>query len=330
MRMLCLALAIVACAQPSAAPRVDAALEARLRAIAGGSDGRLGVCAIDTGGVTACVNGDQRFSMQSVVKLLVGAAALDAVDRGELRLDQAITVRPADLSLNVQPIADLVRANGEFTTTVDDLIVRAVTQSDSAATDVLIARLGGPAAIQAFLKRKGHGAGIRVDRDERHLQAETAGLAWRIEFTDPARYAQAQAALSDVERATAFRAYLADPRDTASPAAMARFLRALADGDLLSPASTARLLAIMAQTRTFPTRLRAGAPKGWTVSHKTGTGPTRDGLNSVSNDVGILTAPGGRTIAIAAFYAETRAPEPARDAMIASSAAAVTAAFSAP
>lgn len=69
----------------------------------------------------------------------------------------------------------MVRARGALTTTIQELMRRAVADSDSTAVDVLIDRLGGIAAVQAFLQRK-QVTGIRVDRHERTLQAESVGL----------------------------------------------------------------------------------------------------------------------------------------------------------
>src|SRR4029450_11990379 len=104
-----------------------------------GFDARVGACVQDSSRVT-CVNGDERFPLQSVMKLLVAIAVMDAVDRGEWRLPDPVVVRKHDLSLAVQPLANLVTENG-FNTTIDDLVRRAGVDSDSAATDVLGARL---------------------------------------------------------------------------------------------------------------------------------------------------------------------------------------------
>jgi beta-lactamase class A len=131
--------------------------------------GRVGACIQNDSGLH-CTRGEERFSMQSVMKLLVGVAVLD---RGEWRLTDEVIVRREDLSVHVQPLARLVGERG-FATDVGDLVRRAVIASDSAATEVLLARLGGPARVQTLLRAKGI-TGIRLDRDERHLQCETLG-----------------------------------------------------------------------------------------------------------------------------------------------------------
>jgi beta-lactamase class A len=43
--------------------------------------------------------------MQSVTKLLVGAATLEMVDRKQQRLDDQVVIRKQDLSLAIQPLA---------------------------------------------------------------------------------------------------------------------------------------------------------------------------------------------------------------------------------
>jgi beta-lactamase class A len=90
---------------------------------------------------------------------------------------------------------------------------------------------------------------------------------------------------------------------------MTVLLGRLAGGGLLSPASTKRLLEILTQTTTFPDRLKAGVPDGWTIGHKTGTSGAWRGVTAAFNDVGILTGPKGETISIAVFIAESKASD---------------------
>jgi beta-lactamase class A len=287
-------------------------------------DGRVGAC-IQAGKETVCFRGEERFSLQSVVKLMVGFAVLDAVDTKRQRLDGAVTVRTQDLSVFVQPIAELVGRSG-YRTTIGDLLRRAIIDSDSAATDILIARFGGPSAIQAVLQAKGI-SGIRVDRDERHLQTEIVGLTWRPEFVDAATLRRAIDAVPGAARDQAFAKYLVDPRDTATPQGMASFLLRLAQGELLSKASTEYLLQAMEDCKTFPDRLKAGVPTGWKIAHKTGTSRSWHGVTAATNDVGILTAPDRSSISIAVFIADSPAAYADRASVMAKIAAATIACY---
>jgi beta-lactamase class A len=290
------------------------ALARDLTALAQDSRGRLGVC-VQTAKESTCVHADDRFPLQSVMKLVVAFAALDAVDAGKWRLDDDVLVRKQDLSLYVQPIAKLVGPGG-YRTTIGDLVRRAVIDSDSAATDILIAGLGGTGAVADTMKAR-RITGIRVDRDERHLQTEIAGLTWRPEFVDADLLDREIKLLPQSRRDAAFAAYQKDPRDTATPAGMAAFLIRLVNGALLSDGSTAFLLQAMKDCATFPDRLKAGVPSSWEISHKTGTSGTWKGITAATNDVGILKAPDGTIVVISASLADSPASSKERAAVLA-------------
>ncbi len=296
-------------------------LEEDLKSIERRTTGRLGV-GVSWQNQTVFLNPNDRFSLQSVMKLIVVAAAFDASDRKGARLQESVTLYPKDRSLYVQPIAKQITAAG-FQTTVIDLAARAVIQSDSTAADFLFVRVGGSEAISEFLRRA-RIEGLRVDRDERQLQTEIMGISWKSEFADPRELDRAIAAIPVETRNRAFSAYLGDPRDTGTPRGMITFLQALDSGQLLTPGSSAALLAIMARTSTFPDRLKAGVPSTWTVAHKTGTSGQWQGITAATNDVGFLIAPNGERIAIAVFVADSPENSTARARIIADVAEAVT------
>lgn len=305
---------------PPPAPPAPAALQSRLDALVRAFPGEMGVAvrSVDAGW-TAAVNGDRLLPQQSVIKVWLAVALLDQVDRGVLSLDEAVTLGPGDLSVFYQPLARSVRAEGSVRTTLGDLLARSIAQSDNAATDALIRRLGGGAAVQAILANKGV-QGVRVGPEERLLQTEIAGVTWRPEYADLATFNRARDGVPEPVRAAAIETYLRDPPDGGAPRAVAENLAALRQGRLLSPASTQVLLGQMALSSTGPLRLRAGLGQGWTIAHKTGTGPSRDGYAIGYNDVGLLTAPDGRSYAIAVMIARTYAGLDQRQQVIADAA----------
>jgi beta-lactamase class A len=325
-RIAALLLALVCICQVAPAASLDTeALQKEFEAIAQGFPGRVGVCALSHGG-SACLNADEPFALQSVMKLLASLAVMDAVDTRGWRLDESVTLRTEDLSLYVQPIANLVREHGSYTTTISDLIRRAIVDSDSAAVDLLVARLGGPKAVQNFLDRK-HIRGVRFDRDEKHLQTEIIGLTWKPEFLDPAALEEATKRIPEKVRDAAEMRYTKDPRDTATPMGMAMLLDELAQGKLLSPSSSRFIIDTMKQTVTFPNRLKAGVPSGWTIAHKTGTSGTWKGVTAAVNDVALLQAPDGSTIPLAVLIGDSKASEEQSGAVMAKIAAATTARY---
>ncbi|HTM47774.1 MAG TPA: class A beta-lactamase [Bryobacteraceae bacterium] len=303
---LFVAAALFACgsAALSAGSLDRAGLDREFQKLAAGFDGRVGICAQDRAGAV-CLDGDGRFSLQSVMKLVAAVAVMDAIDAGRMRLNEEVLVRKEDLSVFVQPIAKLVTANG-YRTTIGDLIRRAIVDSDSAAVDILIGKLGGPEQVQAFLNSRSI-QGLRVDRTEKRLQSEIVGLHWRPEFTDPAVFARAIQSVPEETRDASYSRYQADPRDTSTPKAMADFLYRLAEGKLLSRQSTEFIVTVMHATATFPDRLKAGLARGWKLGHKTGTSGAWKGVTAATNDAGILTSPAGDHVAIVVFIGDSRA-----------------------
>ncbi|MBA3812302.1 MAG: serine hydrolase, partial [Caulobacteraceae bacterium] len=130
----------------------------------------------------------------------------------------------------------------------------------------------------------------------------------------------ARDAVPALVREAAMGAYLADPRDTATVPATLDFLSKLAQGALISPASTRLLIRLMTATETGANRLGAGLPRGAALAHKTGSARTDLGLTPATNDVGIATLGDGRRVAIAAYLAGSTATEPERDRLIADTA----------
>ncbi|HLW75707.1 MAG TPA: class A beta-lactamase [Bryobacteraceae bacterium] len=77
------------------------------------------------------------------------------------------------------------------------------------------------------------------------------------------------------------------------------------------------LLKWMTETTTSPGRIKGLLPAGTVVAHKTGSSGARDGVAAATNDIGIVTLPDGRHLAIAVFVADSKADEAARERVIA-------------
>ena len=275
-------------------------------------DGQVGIAvtSIDDGW-SAGWKADELYPQQSVSKLWVAIAAMDAVDKGKVSLDEPVTLTRDDLTLFHQPIADEVLKTGSFTTTLGDLMVREMTQSDNTANDKLMRSVGGPAAVRAMITAKHLGA-IRFDNGERALQSRIAGLSWNPSYSIGSAFFQARDALPPDVRKAAFDRYVADPYDGAAPSAIVAALARLKRGELLSPASTQHLLDIMSHTVTGANRLKGGLAPGWVLNHKTGTGQVLGDQQAGYNDIGILTAPDGKSYAVAVMIKLTSVPLPVR------------------
>lgn len=287
------------------------ALAAQVRSIAEAFNGDIGIAVrdVETGWTTA-FDGDTFFPQQSVSKFWVALTALSKADRGELSLTAPVTLTKADITLFHQPIAAQIGPNG-YTTTIGDLITRALQQSDNTCNDFVLWKAGGPSAVRAFLRDKGI-EGIRFGPGERLLQSQIAGIEWQQSWAYNGGFYKARNALPLSARQAAFNRYIANPMDGASPNGIVDALARLKRGELLSPASTQRLLGIMSHTKTGPQRLKGGLQPGWTLSHKTGTGQVLGREQAGYNDIGLITGPDGHSYAMAVMIRRTSAPLPQR------------------
>jgi beta-lactamase class A len=274
----------------------------------------VGLINLDSG-ETWQLNGERRFPMQSVFKLPLAAAVLSEVDLGRLLMSERIYLLDEHLSPQFSPIASAWPARRDYS--YDELFTAMVIDSDNTAADVLMRRIGGPGAVTAWLTGK-LVPDLRIDRYERELQPSVYGMAsFRPDWRDDAAYGAAKQAVPPATRMTAMRAFMADPRDTATPRGMLEFLQQLDRESLISPASTKRLLELMGKTVRGAGRIRAGLPKDAFLAHRPGTSGVDQGLNTAHNDVGIFVLPDKRAYGLAVFLSGSTLDDAGRDAIIA-------------
>ena len=258
-------------------------LRGRIEQIARAAQGRVGATAtvLETGESVA-LQGDERFPMQSVYKLPIGMAVLNQVDRGALKLEQEIQVRRSDFVSSGQhsPIRDQHPHGVELS--LSELLRFNVSESDGTACDVLLRVVGGAQAVNRYLRSLG-------------IQGIT---------------------VATTEKAMA-RNQMVQYRNWATPEAMVALLGALHEGRGLAAPSRTRLLQWMTETPTSARRIKGLLPAGTVVAHKTGTSGTFGGLTRATNDVGLITLPDGRHLAIAVFVSDSPADDAAREGVIA-------------
>jgi beta-lactamase class A len=293
----------------------QSALDARIKAIGRNFNGDVGIAVRDIQtGWTSHYDGASYFPQQSVSKFWVALTALQKADRGLINFYAPVAVTASDMTVFHQPIRGQMK-NGVFNTTLEDLLRRALQQSDNTANDFILRRAGGPDAVRQFLSENGI-SGIRFGPGEKLLQAGIAGMKWQDSYSIGRAFYAARAAIPQTTRAAAFRAYVADPIDGATPLGLVEGLTRLKKGQLLSPAATARVLEIMSNTQTGKQRLRGGLASGYRLAHKTGTGQVLGAAQAGYNDIGIVTGPDGRSYAVAVMIKHTTAPIPARMQMM--------------
>lgn len=268
----------------------DAELQKQIAQIAAAARGRVGVEAVllETG-QTVSLNPAERYPMQSVYKLPIGMAVLEQVDAGKIRLDQRVRVEKSDYLRKGQhsPIRDKNPDGTELS--VEELLRFAVSESDGTASDVLMRLAGGAQAVTGYLNGL-KVTGIIVANTEKEI-----GRDWETQY-----------------------------RNWASPEGAVALLRALHEGRTLSEQSRALLLKFLIESPTGAKRLKGLLPRGAVVAHKTGTsGANASGINAATNDIGIITLPNGRHVAIAVFVSDSPADDATREGVIAKVARAV-------
>ncbi len=244
----------------------DNDLSARLAAIADASRGRIGVAAMDlsTGQVLGVLD-SQFFPLASTSKIAIAATFLEGVEQGRWSLTSEF---PLLWSVSSKPFSSRtapVRA-GKHLPAIE-LIDLMITRSSNPATDALLRVIGGPDAVNDWMRRNGISE-FSIDRDIATLVRDDGEY-------DPA---------IKIER-----------RDAATPRAMLQLLAGLHNGDFLSAQNRRVILSAMERCRTGKRRIPALMPAGARVAHKTGS------LNNTSSDIGFITSPDGHTYAVAIY-----------------------------
>ncbi|HQU90732.1 MAG TPA: class A beta-lactamase [Pyrinomonadaceae bacterium] len=274
----------------------DEELQEKLAALAPEAKGKLGVFALlmeDERSVS--FNGSEHFAMQSVVKLPVSMLVMQQVAEGKFTLDQKVKFTTDDLvpSNMRSPLRDKNPKGGEVT--VNELIRLALVESDGSACDILTRIAGGTAAVQAFVRSIGI-SDMQMKRTHKEFRK-----SWDFQYENwatPEGAAQLLTRLFPVQPTQSDWQYNLD-----------------ATYDLIYQR--------MLESIPGQNRLKAQLPPGTPIAHKTGTGGTKDGVTSATNDIGIITLPSGKHVAIAVFVGDSSADEKTRELVIAKVAKAV-------
>jgi beta-lactamase class A len=226
-----------------------------LAALEASSGSKFGVAVLDgKDGTIAGHRADERFTMCSTFKLSIAAQILTKIDAGEIARDAMLPITRDD-PVGHAPAVRAALEKGETAMSVLALAQAAQVVSDNGAANILLRKVGGPAAVTAFWRSLGDRTS-RLDRYEPELNTSHDG----------------------------------DPRDTTTAAAMARTLRVLLTGPALTPASRDLLIGWMVATQTGLKRLRGGLPADWRAGDKTGTMNGASYADKV-NDIAIVWHP---------------------------------------
>ncbi len=162
--------------------------------------------------------------------------------------------------------------------TITELIGLSISRSDNTSSDKLLELVGGPSAVTERMRA----LGLR-----------------KIEIKATVRE---------------FAASRKEHPNTGAAEDLAQLLVRLQKGEVLQAPQLSMLMGAMERATTGLKRLRGDLPPGTPVTHKTGTGDA----GKVTNDVGLITLPGGRgRLAMAVLVSGSKLSAEAQEKLIA-------------
>jgi len=259
------------------------AVRRQLAAIAAEAQGNVSVaCSLPGSALDCHLNPHAHPPMQSVFKAPLAFTVLHLVEHGDLSLDSSVRFRTADrIPHAYSPLQDQHPA-GEVDVPLRQLLSMAVSLSDNVAADIVLRLIGGSQIVDRYMTE----AGISGF----HLEDNEAAL-----HRDPS----------------------AQYRNWFEPAGAVEFLRLLNDHPPLTRQHAELLLGWMRTTPRGNQRIGGRLPVGTVVFHKPGTSDTERGFTPATNDIGLITLPDGRRLAIAVFVTDSTADDAKRDSVIA-------------
>lgn len=272
-------------------------------------------------GEEAAIRGDESFSSASVIKLAILIRAFQMVDAKQLDLNERVDIRRADLrdGSGVFQYHDV-----GLRPTYRDLLTEMVITSDNTATDLMVRRIGGVDALNAWLTATGFTHTRMMNRGHEYRQKllalinpefatltaeETTGLQYASQdselfalyadlFTGPrAKWVAAVRDPANRRKLAEFRNRLT-VQDRAywlgdmSPRETGRLLEAIERGTLTSKASAAEMKTILGRQQAGSRRIPHFLDMP--VAHKTGDSGV------IANDVALVSARSG-TVVISFF-----------------------------
>jgi beta-lactamase class A len=232
-----------------------------------------------TTGESAGVRDGEIFNSASVIKIPVLVLAFQMADKGTINLDERITIRKEDIrggsgifryhDIGLQP-------------TFRDVLLQMVITSDNTATDLAIAKVGGVARVNAWLKESGYADGQRLVQTTGDLFAKYTALGQG----DASRRGPADAARAEADRNAKTNADHSYWLGEITPRGVGLMLEAIEKKTIASAASCEAMLRMLRAQQAGARRLNHFLTVP--VAHKTGDFPP-----VLANDVGIIYARSG-------------------------------------
>jgi len=235
-------------------------------------DGKVGIAVIGLDfKAEFSIKSTEHFPMQSVYKFPLALAVLDKIEKGA-GPSYAMNIHIPRQNLDANTWSPMLKdyPEGDINMTLGTLLMYAISKSDNNACDVLFALFGGTAYTDKYI----HGLGVKniaIKATEAEMKK-----SWEVQYTN-----------------------------SSTPADMAQLLKLYYDNKVLTGAGKDSLMKWMEKSENSPKRIKGLLPGDAIVAHKTGTSNTNDhGVTAATNDIGIITLPNGRHLALVVFVSD--------------------------
>ncbi len=281
MKYILLFISIIAVASCTSPENGD--LRENIMKVINGKDATVGVALVVDGKDTLTVNNDFHYPTQSIYKFHLALAVLDYMNKNNIPLDYKLLVTKEDLLPNTHsPMRDDF-PEGNIEISIADILKYTVSKSDNNGCDILFRFVGGPAAVDRYIRSLGvNDFAITATEEEMHT-------TWDVQY-----------------------------RNWSTPYTAASVLEIFRTKDILPKEFHDFLWQNMVDTATGPDKIKGLLPQGIIVAHKTGASfRNADGLNAAENDIAIIQLPDGRYYSLVVFVADSMEDEKANKLIIA-------------
>lgn len=135
-------------------------------------------------GEEAAVRGDDGFNSASVIKIPVLVLAMRLADAGRLSLAERVTITQQDFVGG----SGIFRYNDPgLQPTLRDVLLQMIITSDNTATDIAIGKVGGVAAVNAYLRDAGYASAMRLNYKVGEIFAKRAALPAGTDLNEKTR-----------------------------------------------------------------------------------------------------------------------------------------------
>lgn len=213
---------------------ISALAQKKLAKLETSFNGKIGVYAINTNNnQIIAYRADERFPVQSTLKLMAVAALLKLSESNQDLLKEKINYTKKDL-MSWSPVTSKYVTTGM---TLEAMAEAAISYSDNPSINLILKKFGGPKFSTDFAHSIGNKTYNLADYDGADLNS------------NPSK-----------------------ETDTSTPRDMAISVQKLLLGSILAQPQRTQLITWMRNNTTGYKRIRAGVPSAWTVADKTGSG----------------------------------------------------------